>query len=86
MTPVRVSESKTDSTLKEEKYDSRFFSNLTAGEFVGIAPNANVKDFHLCFYVSFRQGKRNGITHRSSRDTAGYRKNYDKIIDDVGKI
>ena len=32
----RVSESKTVSTLKEEKYDSRFFSNLTAGEWASL--------------------------------------------------
>ena len=83
----RVSESKTVSTLKEEKYDSRFFSNLTAGEFVGIAANANVKDFHLYFkmYRSDKEGETELPIVRAVIPQ-DIEKNYVKIIDDVGKI
>ena len=82
-----MSESKTVSTLKEEKYDSRFFSNLTAGEFVGIAANANVKDFHLYFnmYHSDKEGETELPIVRAVIPQ-DIEKNYEKIIDDVGKI
>ncbi|MDR2909975.1 MAG: type IV secretory system conjugative DNA transfer family protein [Bacteroidales bacterium] len=83
----RVSESKTVSTLKEERYDSNFFTRLTAGEFVGIAANANLRDFHLYFdlYDSKKEGETDLPTVRAviPQDVE---KNYDKIISDVETI
>lgn len=41
--------SQTTSTHKEERYDSRFFSTLNVGEFIGTTGLSNVDDFHFQF-------------------------------------
>jgi len=43
------SRSRTISSQREERYDSNFFTNLQAGEFVGSTAHSNYKDFHLRF-------------------------------------
>lgn len=45
----RESQSRTVSSIREERYDSNFFNNLKAGEFVGVAQNSNYRNFHLYF-------------------------------------
>ena len=36
---------------KEERYDTSFFTNLKAGEFLGSAAHSNYRDFHLNFLM-----------------------------------
>lgn len=39
--------SHTTSTQKEERFDTRFFTELQTGEFIGTAAHCNYKDFHF---------------------------------------
>lgn len=43
------SRSRTISTQKEDRYDTNFFTNLKAGEFLGSAAHSNFREFHLNF-------------------------------------
>lgn len=45
------SRSRTISTQKEDRYDTSFFTNLKAGEFIGSAAHSNYKNFHLNFVM-----------------------------------
>ena len=43
---------------KEDRYDTSFFTNLKAGEFIGSAAHSNYKNFHLNFVMYNAEGER----------------------------
>ena len=45
------SRSRTISMQKEDRYDTNFFTNLKAGEFLGSTAHSNYRDFHLNFMM-----------------------------------
>lgn len=79
------SKSQTVSFQKEERYDTSFFTNLTAGQFVGTASKANVKDF----FIQFKPYNSVGETDIAEKRIVTKRivdENYENIVRDIKSL
>jgi Type IV secretory pathway, VirD4 components len=79
------SKSQTVSYQREERYDTNVFTNLKPGEFVGIAANANVKDFYMRF-EQYDSSQEESITALRIVTERTVEENYRRILLDIERI